>query len=60
MTMVRARYSVSITLDRTGFYTQLLNFESDDWHVAHATNLKEENKSMEQALNSSATAKKTQ
>jgi integrase len=46
-------------LENTDFYTQLLNFESDEWHVAHATNLEEENKLMRQALNSSATAKRT-
>jgi hypothetical protein len=26
---------------------QLLNFESDEWHVAHATNLEEEGKLIE-------------
>lgn len=25
-------------------YTQLVNFESDEWHVAHARNLAEEDK----------------
>jgi integrase len=34
-------------LENTDFYTQLLNFESDEWHVAHATNLEEENKLIE-------------
>jgi len=34
-------------LENTDFYTQLLNFESDEWHVAHATNLNEENKLVE-------------
>lgn len=34
-------------LQNTDFYTQLLNFESDEWHVAHATNLEEENKLIE-------------
>jgi hypothetical protein len=34
-------------LENTDFYTQLLNFESDDWHVAHARNLEEENKLIE-------------
>jgi len=32
---------------RTDFYTQLLGFESDEWHVAHARNLEEENKLIE-------------
>jgi len=34
-------------LENTDFYTQLLNFESDEWHVAHARNLEEENKLVE-------------
>ena len=34
-------------LENTDFYTQLLNFESDEWHVAHAINLEEENKLVE-------------
>jgi integrase len=34
-------------LENTDFYTQLLNFESDEWHVAQATNLEEENKLIE-------------
>jgi site-specific recombinase XerD len=34
-------------LENTDFYTQLLNFESDEWNVAHATNLQEENKLIE-------------
>ncbi len=34
-------------LENTDFYTQLLDFESDEWHVAHATNLEEENKLIE-------------
>jgi hypothetical protein len=29
------------------FYTQLLNLESDEWHVAHTTTLEEENKLIE-------------
>jgi hypothetical protein len=28
-------------------YTQLLNFESDEWHVSHAKNLEEEDKLIE-------------
>ena len=28
-------------------YTHIINFESDQWHVAHATNLEEENKLIE-------------
>lgn len=28
-------------------YTQLINFESDEWHVAHAKNLEEEDKLIE-------------
>jgi len=34
-------------LENTDFYTQLLNFESDEWNVAHATSLEEENKLIE-------------
>ena len=34
-------------LENTDFYTQLLNFENDEWHVAHARNLEEENKLIE-------------
>ena len=46
-------------LENTDLGTELLNFESDEWHVAHATNLEEENKLIEAALNSSVTVKKT-
>jgi len=28
-------------------YTQLIDFESDEWHVAHARNLEEESKLIE-------------
>ncbi len=34
-------------LENTDFYTQLINFESNDWHVAHARNLEEESKLIE-------------
>jgi hypothetical protein len=39
-------------LENTDFYTQLCarqltNFGSDEWHVAHAKNLEEENKLIE-------------
>ncbi len=34
-------------LENTDLYTQLLNFESDEWHVAHARNLEEEGKLIE-------------
>ena len=34
-------------LKNTGIYTHLINFESDEWHAAHATNLDEENKLIE-------------
>jgi hypothetical protein len=34
-------------LENTELYTQLINFESDDWHVAHAKNLEEESKLIE-------------
>ena len=34
-------------LENTDFYTQLLNLESDEWNVAHGTNLEEENKLIE-------------
>ena len=34
-------------LENTELYTQLINFESDDWHVAHAKNLDEEDKLIE-------------
>lgn len=28
-------------------YTHLINFESDEWHVAHVRNLEEENRLIE-------------
>jgi integrase len=34
-------------LENTDFYTQLINFENDQYHVAHARNLEEENKLIE-------------
>lgn len=34
-------------LENTELYTQLINFESDEWHVAHAKNLDEESKLLE-------------
>jgi len=34
-------------LENTDFYTQLINFESDEWNVAHARNLEEESKLIE-------------
>jgi len=34
-------------LENTDLYTQLINFESDEWHVAHARNLAEESKLIE-------------
>jgi hypothetical protein len=34
-------------LENIDFYAQLLNLESDEWNVAHATNLEEENKLIE-------------
>jgi len=34
-------------LENTDLYTQLINFESDEWHVAHARNLEEESKLIE-------------
>ena len=34
-------------LENTDLYTHLINFESDQWHVTHATNLQEENKLIE-------------
>jgi len=34
-------------LENTDFYTQLIDFENDEWHVAHARNLEEENKLIE-------------
>lgn len=34
-------------LENTDLYTQLINFESDEWHVATAQNLKEEKKLIE-------------
>jgi integrase len=34
-------------LENTDVYTHLINFESDEWHVAHARNLEEENKLIE-------------
>ena len=34
-------------LENTDLYTQLINFESDEWHVATAKNLEEEKKLIE-------------
>jgi len=34
-------------LENTDMYTQLIDFESDEWHVAHARNLEEESKLIE-------------
>jgi integrase len=34
-------------LGNTDMYTQLINFESDEWHVAHARNPEEESKLIE-------------
>ena len=34
-------------LENTEIYTHLVNFESDEWHVAHAKNLEEESKLIE-------------
>jgi integrase len=34
-------------LETTDMYTQLINFESDEWHVAHAKNIGEESKLIE-------------
>jgi len=34
-------------LENTDFYTQLINFENDQFHVAHARNLEEEKKLIE-------------
>ena len=34
-------------LENTEIYTHLINFESDEWHVAHAKNLEEETKLIE-------------
>ena len=43
----QATSAVSVMLENTEFYTQLLDFESDEWHVTHARNLEEENKLIE-------------
>jgi integrase len=34
-------------LETTDMYTQLINFENDEWHVSHARNLEEESKLIE-------------
>lgn len=34
-------------IENTEIYTHLINFESDEWHVAHAKNLEEETKLIE-------------
>jgi hypothetical protein len=34
-------------LKNTEIYTHLIDFENDDWHVAHAKNLEEETKLIE-------------
>jgi hypothetical protein len=36
--------SVRKKLETIDLYTQLANFESDEWHVAYVRNLKGENK----------------
>ena len=46
-------------LETTDLYTQLIDLESDEWHVAHARNLEEENKLIEVGLIMFDTAKKT-
>jgi len=35
------------SIENTMIYTQLINFESDEWHVAHAETLEEEDKLIE-------------
>lgn len=37
-------------LENTDFYTQLINFEINDWHVAQARNLEEESKLIEEGF----------
>ena len=37
-------------LENTDLYTHLINFESDEWHVAYARNLEEENRLIEAAF----------
>ena len=34
-------------LENTELYTHLINFESDEWHVAHARDIDEESKLLE-------------
>ncbi len=34
-------------LENTDIYTQLIDYQSDEWQVAHARNLEEENKLIE-------------
>ena len=34
-------------LENTDLYTQLIDFENEEYHVAHARNLEEENKLIE-------------
>jgi len=34
-------------IENTEIYTHLINFESDEWHVAHAKDLEEETKMIE-------------
>jgi len=34
-------------LENTDMYTQIINFESDEWYVAHARTLEEESKLIE-------------
>jgi site-specific recombinase XerC len=34
-------------LENTDFYTQLINFESDEYHLSYARNLEEESKLIE-------------
>jgi len=35
------------SIENTMIYTQLINFESDEWHVTHAGNLEEEDKAIQ-------------
>ena len=35
------------SLKNTDTYTQLINLESDEWHIAHARNLEEKSKLIE-------------
>ena len=47
MTLLRVALLFLRAIENTMVYTQLINFESYEWHVAHAKTLEEEDKLIE-------------